>query len=145
MRQHFPSGEGFTYLMTAIGEPSVPGAASFGDFRPLEGSFTTAGPHGVDVPDFLPGPGHYDNPSQFTATLTIPLPDGNVAGFRDRWALFTQDTIPAYQNLLQNDPERLRDLVGSDIGARIEDYRIVRRIDGLLAHYATDWHVRIEQ
>jgi hypothetical protein len=51
------SGPAFTYMMTAIGEPSIPGARSFADYKPLTERIETPGPERVP---FTP----FDNPLQ---------------------------------------------------------------------------------
>ena len=71
-----------------------------------------------------------------------PLPDGNIADRYDRWDLITQDTLPAYQELLAEDPDRLRELVGSDFDGRVDDYRLLERAPGILFDLATDWQYR---
>ena len=123
--------------MTAVGEPSIPGAQSYPDYNPL--TIST----GVGV-----GPGSifgFDNPIQGTAEIRTPFPDGNIANFDTRWDYITNDTLPAYQELLRNDPQQVADIVGSDVSDRIEDYRIYNRIDTLAEHYITDWGVDFDQ
>ena len=132
-----PLGQAITYVMTAVGEPSIPGAQSYPDYNPL--TIST----GVGV-----GPGSifgFDNPIQGTAEIRTPFPDGNIANFDTRWDYITNDTLPAYQELLRNDPQQVADIVGSDVSDRIEDYRIYNRIDTLAEHYITDWGVDFDQ
>lgn len=132
------TGPAFTYLMTAVGEPSVPGAQSFPDYRPL--TVVTESPGPEEVP--LLG---WDNPLQVEVEVTTPLPDGNLADFEDRWTYITEDTLPAYQGLLREDPAQAREIISSDVGDRIDDYRLHHRIDSLLWHYATDWGLDVDQ
>lgn len=132
------TGPAFTYLLTAVGEPSVPGAESFPDYRPL--TVVTESPGPEQIP--LVG---WDNPTQVEVEVTTPLPDGNLADFDDRWTYITEDTLPAYQELLADDPAEAREIIGSDVGDRIDDYRLHHRIDSLLWHYATDWGLDVNQ
>ena len=138
MHDHFPSGPAFTYLMTAVGEPSIPGAQSFGDYRPFVLTTETPGPQNIP---FTP----WDNPVQGEVHVTTPFPDGNIANFNDRWDYITNDTLPAYQQLLRVHPDQAHAIISSDVGGRIEDSRIYNRIDTLLEHYAGDWGVDLDQ
>ncbi|MGQ0629428.1 MAG: hypothetical protein ACT4P1_00150 [Sporichthyaceae bacterium] len=135
MRQHDPSGAAFTYLMTAVGEPSIPGAQGFAEVRPL----------GVSTPDSLrldpPGPGAIDIPLPGRLTVTTPLPDGNIAVFEDRWDLIHRDTLPAYQRVLA-DPEGAAQIVGTNVAERIEANRLERNVDDVARRLSTDWDVR---
>lgn len=132
------TGPAFTYLMTAIGEPSIPGARSFPDYRPLWVSTESPGPERIP---FL----GWDNPLQVEVQVRTPLPAGNLADFDDRWTYITEDTLPAYQRLLREQPELAREIIGSEVAGRIDDYRLYHRIDSLLAHYLTDWGVDVDQ
>jgi len=132
------TGPAFTYLMTAVGEPSIPGARSFADYRPLWVSVESPGPERIPLVG-------WDNPFQVEVQVRTPLPDGNLANFDDRWTYITEDTLPAYQQLLREEPELARELIGSDVGGRIDDYRLYHRIDSLLAHYLTDWGLDVDQ
>lgn len=132
------TGPAFTYLMTAVGEPSIPGAQSFADYRPLWVTIETPGPERIPFVN-------WDNPLQGEIHIRTPLPDGNLALYEDRWTFIQEDTLPAYQRLLREDPELARAIVGSDVAGRIDDFRLHHRIDSLLAHYLTDWGVRVNQ
>jgi hypothetical protein len=132
------TGRAFTYLMTAVGEPSIPGAHSFSEYRPLWVSMETPGPERIP---FTP----FDNPLQGEIKVKTPLPDGNIALYEDRWAYISDDTLPAYQKLLAEDPELARRIVASDVEGRIEDYRIYHRVDDLIWQYTTDWRVDFDQ
>ncbi len=138
MYNHPVSGPAFTYLMTAIGEPSIPGAHSFADFRPLVVSIETPGPERVPFVG-------WDNPLQGEIKIKTPLPDGNIAHYDDRWAFITHDTLPAYQSLLRDHPDQAAAIIGSDVAGRVEDYRIGNRIEHLVWKFATDWSVDFEQ
>lgn len=136
MYSHLPSGPAFTYLMSAVGEPSIPGAQGLAEFRPLE--VTTPG----SVP--LPGP-IPDLPAPAQVTVTTPLPDGNLADFDDRWALITEDTLPAYQDMLRTDPEGAAAIIGSDVAGRIEANRLHNQADDIAGRLATGWDVRVRR
>lgn len=101
------TGRAFTYGLTTIGAPSIPGAHTFAEEFPKQ---VELGPFGVG------------------GTVDTPLPDGNIAGFNDRWKLIETDTLPAYQELLSGDPERARDIVGSDFDERMDDQRLLNQL-----------------
>ena len=61
--------------------------------------------------------------------LETPLPDGNIAGFDDRWKLIQTDTLPAYQHLIGTDLAQARDIVGSDIDTRIDNQRLASQAE----------------
>ncbi|MEJ5888673.1 hypothetical protein WDZ16_09365, partial [Pseudokineococcus marinus] len=136
MRAHAPSGEAFTWALTLVGAPSIPGASGYPDVFPLEVAVETPGPERL---------GPWDNPAQGTAHVTTPFPDGNVADFDDRWALIEEDTLPAYRSLLDDDPGTVRALLEQDVGERVEQMRTLpHRLDDIAAQLA-DWDVRFEQ
>lgn len=56
------------------------------------------------------------------------FPGGNIADKDDRWALIDKDTLPAYQDLLRNHPDTVRDIIESDFTKRTEDMRITNRL-----------------
>lgn len=132
MYDHRPTGPAFTYLMSAVGEPSIPGAVGLAEFAPLD--FTTPGEVGW-------GPIEVPVPAQIT--VSTPLPDGNLAHFDDRWALVTGDTLPAYQNLLRIDPDGAAALVGSDVHDRIEADRLRHHVDDIATRLTTGWDVAV--
>jgi hypothetical protein len=82
-------------------------------------------------------------PSMVHVEVETPLPDGNIADFDTRWNLIQKDTLPAYQHLINDDPERAREIIGSDVHDRIEEGRLVHRVDDITEDLATDWHVRV--
>lgn len=136
MRAHDPSGEAFTWALTLVGAPSIPGASGYPDVFPLVVAVETPGPERL---------GPWDNPAQGTAHVTTPLPDGDVADFDDRWALIQEDTLPAYRTLLEDDPGAVRALLEQDVGDRVEAMRTLpHRLDDIAAQLA-DWDVRFEQ
>lgn len=104
-----PVGMAFTYGITAVGEPSIPNAQSYADIKPAT----------VDVP-------HTDY------TLVTGLPDGNISRFDDRWKLIQEDTLPAYLDLVNNDPDRANDIIASDFASRRQENSVVNRIPDIL-------------
>ncbi|WP_282782590.1 WXG100 family type VII secretion target [Nocardia sp. CC201C] len=117
MRERPATGELVTWGMTAVGAPSIPGAQSFPEVFPKS----------VDAPGPLPG------------TIVTPLPDGNISYRDQRWDLITQDTLPAYQRLLADDPARARQLIASDFETRMDEQRLANRRDDIMKQFATQW------
>jgi hypothetical protein len=138
MYDHPVTGPAFTYMMTAVGEPSIPGAKSFADYKPLWVEFETPGPKHIPFTN-------WDNPTQGEIDVKTPLPDGNIAHFQDRWDYISKDTLPAYQKELAEHPDQAREIVGQNVSDRIDDYRIYNRIDSLVEQFATDWRVEFHQ
>ncbi|KQT92081.1 hypothetical protein ASG49_08925 [Marmoricola sp. Leaf446] len=131
MRDRPGTGEAMTWMTTLVGAPSIPGAQGYADVFPEVIDLKTPG---------QVGPFHV--PQADLGDVVTPLPDGNIADRYDRWDLITQDTLPAYQELLHDDPDRLRELVGSDFDGRVDDYRLIGRTPGILSDLATDWQYR---
>lgn len=148
MRDHDPTGEAMTWLMTQVGEPSIPGAAGFADFRPLHIEVETPGPERIGTPDSILGVNvpsiSVDNPTQVSVDVKTPFADGNIADFDDRWDLIERDTLPAFQEYLAEHPEAARDRIAADVGDQIEKYRIYRRVDDILLQL-TEWDVDVDQ
>ncbi|MFI8523419.1 WXG100 family type VII secretion target [Promicromonospora sukumoe] len=144
MRDRPVTGEAMTYMMTVVGEASIPGAVTFGEYDPLQVSVETPGPENVGIP--FTGIST-DNPLQGTVTITTPLPDGNIADVDQRWNYITADTLPAYQELLQNDPGRAEDILRTDVSDRIEEYRLTNpdRLGRIVDRLATNWDVDVDQ
>lgn len=148
MFEHSPTGPAMTWMMTFIGAPSIPGAQGYPDVFPLTVQTETPGPDRIGTPRSIFG--HeiphvsVDNPAQGTVTVATPFPDGNIARFDDRWALIANDTLPAFQQLLADDPERARELIAADVGDRIDDYRLQHRIDDIIEQLG-DWDVDLDQ
>lgn len=59
--------------------------------------------------------------------------DGNISVDEHRWALIEQDTLPVYQDLVTNQPDRTRELIESDFNRRADDTRMLNRIPEVLA------------
>jgi hypothetical protein len=153
MRNHHgPVGQGFTYAMTLLGAPSIPGAKAFGEVFPLEVTIDTPGPDRIGTPDRIGIPGFsvdipdvsIDNPLEGEVVVTTPLPDGNISQRDERWALVSQDTLPAYQQLLATDPERARQLAATPVPDRVEDYRLRNQVDEILRRLG-EWDVEFRQ
>lgn len=75
--------------------------------------------------------------------VTTPLPVGNISDFDTRWDLIDNDTLPAYQQLLAEDPQQVRDMLTAPVGDRIEAARLSNNIDDILARLS-DWDVDVE-
>lgn len=131
MRDRPGTGEAMTWMTTLVGAPSIPGAQGYADVFPEVIDLKTPGNLGP-IP----------LPQADLGDVVTPLPDGNIADRYDRWDLITQDTLPAYQELLAEDPDRLRELVGSDFDGRVDDYRLHERVPGIVSDLATDWQYR---
>jgi hypothetical protein len=153
MYQRQVTGPALTYLMTLVGQPSVPGAQGFSDVFPLTASTEIGlGPEDVyvgtprEVPIVgwgLPHIGHeFDNPVQGTLTITTPLPNGNIAHFDDRWALIEQDTLPAYQDMTR---EEVLEVLQTPVGERADELTIDDRIDDIVKDLVTDWQLDLDQ
>jgi hypothetical protein len=123
MYERAPEGGAITYLMTLVGEPSLPGARAYAIVFPLTLRL------GV-------GRGR-------RLALATPAADGNIAVFADRWRLITRDTLPAYRRLLATDAERARILMATPIAERVGRYRLLRRVGRLAFNSATGWRVRL--
>ncbi|WP_369373846.1 WXG100 family type VII secretion target [Promicromonospora sp. Populi] len=144
MRNHPVTGEAMTYMMTVVGEASIPGAGTFADYNPLSITAETPGPENVGIPftDIS-----FDNPTQGSVTVTTPLPDGNIADTAQRWDYIEADTLPAYQELLANDPGRVQEILQTDVTDRIAEYRLTNpsRIGRIVDDLATNWDVDVDQ
>lgn len=130
MHSHFPSGPAVTKLLTAAGQVSVPDTRTMGEYAPTE---VTASVYPSPVPF---GP-HAE------VTVRTPWPRGDVSSFEDRWDYFTNDTFPAYTALLQ-DQQRTTAEISGNMHDRIEDYRLVHRMDDLVRLYADGTEVTID-
>ena len=137
MRERFPTGPVVTWAMTFAGSPSIPGARSYPDVFPIT---LEQGTPGLRRVPFL----GWDNPLQVTARVTTPFPDGNISVRDERWALIEQDTLPAYQALIEDDPQQVRALLEQPVAERIEQYRLANRWPELAAQLV-DWDVEVRQ
>lgn len=124
------TGEVVTKMFSTVGQVSVPGSRTMGEVDPTSDSVTVP----VDANPWLPGP-HVD----VTTTVTMPIPQGNVADFEDRWTYFNADTLPAYTEMLDHPGQSgptIPEVMEPDMGDRIEDYRGLNRIDDLAEVFA---------
>ena len=137
MRNH-PGGEAVTYMVTLAGEPSIPGAKSYPEVFPYKFSVESPGPENLPFTN-------WDNPTQFRTDFTTGFPDGNIADAEQRWALIKQDTLPAYQDLLANNPQQARDIIGSDFNDRVEQYRPTNNIPGIMDRFLDGFNAEVHQ
>ncbi|HMT26526.1 MAG TPA: hypothetical protein PKA24_17400 [Microthrixaceae bacterium] len=129
-----PVGAAMTYMMTLAGTPSIPGARSFADVFPWSvGVEAEAGLHVWGTP--------LDVGGSVEISVQTPLPDGNVAIQSDRWKLISKDTFPAFQDLYQNHPDQLQDLLALSPMSRADDYRLGNTFPELMEHLLTDWDI----
>ncbi|MDJ0311694.1 WXG100 family type VII secretion target [Arthrobacter sp. H35-D1] len=138
MYKHPVTGPAVTYMVTLVGEPSIPGAKSYPEVFPLIVPVETPGT--TNIP-FTP----WDNPLQGTVEITTPLPDGNIANADQRWDLIKQATLPAYQRLLAEDPERAREIVASDFNGRVEQARPTNNIGPITTRIVTGFEIGFKQ
>jgi hypothetical protein len=105
-----------------MGAPSIPGAGSFADTHPLTVTIETPAVVllGIDV-------------GSIGATVTTPFPVVNVADTDERWDLVKTDALPAFIDLLYNDPDAVAAAVATPVGERSEAYLAIDRLDDLLA------------
>jgi hypothetical protein len=131
MRNHPGTGELVTKMFSTVGQVSVPGAHTMGEYSPTEFTATLV------VDPFGPG--------KVTTTVegSTPIPTGNVADWEDRWDYFTNDTLPAYVELLDR-PGDLDDIMDRDMTDRIDEFRIHNRIDDLTEVFREGTEVDVE-
>lgn len=134
---HGPVGQAMTYAMGAIGAPGIPGAQTLGQYDPLEFSGSIEAPTPLDNP-FIDTPNPYGQ-----LDVQTPLPEGNVSNFDTRWDLIDNDTLPAYQKLLAENPDEVERILTESVSGRIDNARIHNNIDDILLRLA-DWEVRVE-
>ncbi|WP_455835973.1 WXG100 family type VII secretion target [Pseudarthrobacter siccitolerans] len=137
MRSH-PGGEAVTYLVTLAGEPSIPGARSYAEVFPYTFSVESPGPENVPFTS-------WDNPTQFRTDFTTGFPAGNISDADQRWALIQQDTLPAYQDLLADDPARAEQIIASDFDDRVEQYRPTNNIPGIMDRFLDGFDAEVHQ
>ena len=128
MYDHDPTGPVVTYLMGVVGDPSIPDAQTLGEVDPL--TFTG----GADPW----GPGKID------VTVETPLPAGNIADFDTRWNLIEEDTLDKYLAVVDGDPDRAEEIIGSSVHDRIEEDRIYWRIDDIVDDFKYNWDIDID-
>ena len=111
MKKRPLTGEGMTYLMGIVGQPSIPGAGTLGQLDPTHAR--------IDTVPFLPGTQGVD--------VTINIPRSNIADFHTRWRLIEDDTLPAFNTLVDNDPNRVQLILQEPFRSRTDDMRLSRR------------------
>ncbi|MGI8330710.1 DUF2515 family protein [Actinomadura scrupuli] len=112
-----PLGLAVTYLLGLTGESPVPGGRPF---RDVIDEVHINLPDQICVP--ITGP-CINTPDE--AVLQSPVPTGNIATFDTRWKWITEDMLPRYQWLLDNDPEQLRRAIAQPLPERAQQYRLV--------------------
>jgi hypothetical protein len=150
MRERPLTGRAVTYVMTAVGAPSVPGARTFAEVFPAHTDVSQY----VGTPRTLPEPPVIgwlvpDVPIphlgvEGRVTVDTPLPDGNISVFDDRWRLITEDTLPVYVDLAAHHPDQIVDVLSTPVSERAEAYTIVHRLDDLVADAVTNWDVHVD-
>jgi hypothetical protein len=130
MAGHPVTGQGFTYLMTVVGKPSIPGAQSPGQFSPVV----------IEVPY----PGGIPFVAQGKVEITTPFPNFNIADPDDRWKMVLEDTLPAYEEYRTQHPEAMAAEVARPPGDRMDENRLTAGgvdggIDELIGSLLTDW------
>ena len=116
MRNRPVTGQAMTWAMTLIGEPAIPGARNYSDYNP----------HQIALGG---------------VTVTTPYPAGDVSVREERWDMIENDSWPAYQALLQSDPEAVRERAAAEVGPLMDQERLVMRLPGILEDLARDWRV----
>lgn len=126
-----PVGKVFTYLMTTVGSASIPGTHTPGEYRPI-----VIDGH-VSIPVIV-------GKETVGVHVVTPLPDFNITNAQDRWDYVTHDTLPAYQKLLQQDPQLARQIIATPVQDRIAQQRLSARwptiADDLLYK---DWDINV--
>jgi hypothetical protein len=127
-----PVGKTVTYLMTTVGAASIPNTHTPAEYRPI--SFGGD----VSVPVLV-------GSETVGVHVQTPLPAFNIANAQDRWDYVTHDTLPAYQKLLQQDPNLARQIIATPMHDRIAQQRLSVRwptiADDLLYK---DWNVNLD-
>jgi hypothetical protein len=121
MRHNGLQGQLFTYAMTCIAAPSVPGAHSESQVYPF-----------ILTPPVLRWP-----------SLTTPLADGNLARFVDRWRLIEHDTLPAYLTFVREHESTAIASALTPAFKRAAQYRLHARARALLTAAVTRWRLSL--
>lgn len=150
MRNRPTTGEAITFMMTAVGAPSVPGARTYPEVFPAVVDVS----HHVGTPRNVPESALFGKRIQRislphvgvrgTAVVETPLPDGNIADLDDRWNLIVTDTLPVYQGLAEHRPDVVIGVLADPVGVRASRYTIRNRLDDLVDDAVTNWGVRVE-
>ena len=112
---HGPVGEVFTRVLTWTAQSPIPGGRDNGDVvnHRLE----------VDVPCglLMPLPALvFGCPS-----ISVEVPRGNIADFNDRWEWISGDMLPAYRDLIENDPAHLDELLHTPVAELADGHRMI--------------------
>jgi hypothetical protein len=76
--------------------------------------------------------------------VSTPFPDGNIAHFDDRWAMFSQDTLPVFFDLAAQ-PGGLETLLAVPIAERAEAYQFPNQLDDIAEWMLRDgWDVDVD-
>ena len=149
MRARPITGVAVTYMMTAVGARSVPGASSYPEVLPLT----------LEVSQYVGTPRHVPEPpglgwlpdvplphvgAEGTIFVETPLPDGNISVFDDRWELIQRDTLPVYVDLAANHPDQILDVLETPVGVRAEEFTFANRLDDLIADAVTNWDIDVD-
>jgi hypothetical protein len=122
LRFHHAQGRAFTYLLTLIGTPSIPGADSYPERYPLTLAARLL---------------------RAAVKARTPLADGNIAIFADRWKLIEANTLPRYLDLVRDDIGTVKTELQEPITERMARYRLLRRGPALALSALTDWDLSI--
>jgi hypothetical protein len=120
LRHAGPEGVLFTYLLTLIGAPSIPGAHTFPEQFPF--ALAARLPRAV-------------------ISLRTPLANGNIAWFANRWRLIEDDTLPKYLAFIRDHPGEAHVLAGTPVSERAIGQRLFNRSGRLVAGALTRWDV----
>lgn len=137
MRNRFPSGPAVTWAMTFVGAPSIDDARSYPDVFPAVVAVESPGPQRIPIVG-------WDNPTQVRTEIETPFPGGNISVDHQRWELISRDTLPAFQELITDDPDGTAAELQRPVDERIEEWRLAARWDEIIAQMV-DWDVRVEQ
>jgi hypothetical protein len=134
MRNHDgPVGEAVTYLMTAVGSASIPNTRTPGEYKPWTFNLRAT----------LPGPIPFATSESVGVKVQTPLPDFNISNKDSRWDYVLNDTLPAYQALLRDHPDQVRQIVSTPVDQRIDEQRLANRWPQLVGQL-TNWDVTPE-
>lgn len=122
LRHDRPEGMLFTYLLTLVGAPSIPGVHSFPERFPF--ALVARLPRAV-------------------ISVRTPLANGNIAVFANRWKLIEDDTLPRYLTFIREHADEARKLAGTPVSERAIGRRLLDRAGRLIAGAVTRWDVDV--
>ncbi len=131
------TGEAVTYLMTALGTPSIPGAKSFPELYPhsFDVSQYAGSPRKVTVIPWVYTQSVPHVGAEATVTIETPFPDGNIAIFDDRWKLIEDDTLPRWTDLAENHQSEVLELLDIPVADRGDEFDFLSRADEIARWY----------